>query len=244
MPARKPTAKKKAPKAQAKDRVKPGTTKQSAEERAANFVEAYIANGENGTQAAIDIGLSPKSAHVLASRLLKDVKVQALLSERRAEARAAFKFEANDALRSLAQAVHFDPRKLFHPDGTRKEIHELDDDTAMALASFETVEMVGVRGPAKKLLMALKAGHLAEDLEPEEELEEQAHGGALKRTHDDGRLSLYTTKVKWYDKNVAREQAMKHFGHYEKDHQQAGDSAVRALLDAIALNAASIAVKP
>ena len=69
-------------------------------------------------------------------------------------------------MRSLIQVLFFDPRRLFHADGTLKGLHELDDDTAMALAG---VDKRIVAGP-------------------------------------DGRLTI--TKLKWLDKNAAREQAL------------------------------------
>jgi hypothetical protein len=47
------------------------------------FVEAYLQNGmRNQTQAAIDAGYSAKSAHVTASRLLKEAKIAALIQQR------------------------------------------------------------------------------------------------------------------------------------------------------------------
>ena len=45
------------------------TPKQSA------FVDALLANGGSRTQSAIDAGYSPKSAHVEASRLIKNERV-------------------------------------------------------------------------------------------------------------------------------------------------------------------------
>lgn len=239
---KKAAAKKTAPK-RPRTSAKAGTSKASYAERCALFVEAYIANGENGTQAAVSAGYPPTGAHVQASRLLRDAKVQALLGERRAALRAKFEFTAEDVLRSLAQAVHFDPRKLYNADGTFKAVHELDDDTAMALSGLETVELAGVRGQAKAMLEAIKRGEDPAEIEPDEELEAQPHGGALKREH--ARVALYTHKVKWLDKNTAREQAMKHFGLYQKDNAQRGDAAIRALLEAVnAGGADQFAVKP
>lgn len=45
------------------------------------FVKAYVDNGFNGTQAAITAGYAEKTAYSQASRLLKNVEVQALISE-------------------------------------------------------------------------------------------------------------------------------------------------------------------
>jgi hypothetical protein len=54
----------------------------SVDQRKENFVKAYILTGcKNGTQAAIDAGYSEKTAAQQASRLLKDVKVKALIDK-------------------------------------------------------------------------------------------------------------------------------------------------------------------
>lgn len=45
------------------------------------FAKAYVDNGFNGTQAAITAGYAKKTAYSQASRLLKNVEVQALISE-------------------------------------------------------------------------------------------------------------------------------------------------------------------
>ena len=54
----------------------------SVDKRKENFVKAYILTGcKKGTQAAIDAGYSEKTAAQQASRLLKDVKVKALIDK-------------------------------------------------------------------------------------------------------------------------------------------------------------------
>lgn len=45
------------------------------------FINEYIKNGGNATQAAIAAGYSPKTAHSQASRLLKSVEVQQYLNK-------------------------------------------------------------------------------------------------------------------------------------------------------------------
>lgn len=47
----------------------------------ASFVAEYFRNGRNGTRAAIYAGYSPKSAHVTASKILRNAKVQAYMAE-------------------------------------------------------------------------------------------------------------------------------------------------------------------
>jgi phage terminase small subunit len=198
------TRKKPAPKKAAPARKKPGkvgTSQAAAEARKLRFVEAMIATDDNITQAAVMAGFSARSAAQQGSRLLKDAKVQQLLKDRRAALLSKLELTSESVLRSLAQSVFFDPRKLYRVDGTLKDVHELDDDTAMALAGLEVTEEMG---PAPV----------------DTELEPQPHGGGLKRQQGRKVLRSITAKVKWHDKTAAREQAMKHLGLFKADNTQ------------------------
>ena len=163
----------------AKQKVKAGNTQEVAAARRKSFVEAYLANGGNATQAAISAGYSEKTAYSAGGRLLKDVEISTQLQQRRAKLAEKYELTTESVIRSLAQAVHFDPRKLYNHDGTLKPIQDLDDDTAAALAGFEVSE-------------------------------DKSQGAVVG----------YTKKVKWLDKNTAREQAMKHLGLYLEDNKQ------------------------
>lgn len=167
----------------AKPRTKASSGADEARRRRKLFVEAYLSNGGNATQAAISAGLSAKTAGVTGHKLLKHAEVSALLKQRQTELAKKYELTTDSVIKSLAQAVHFDPRKLYNADGTLKAVHELDEDTAMALSGFEVAEEKG--------------------------------------TGDDrGKVIGYTKKVKWLDKNAAREQAMKHLGLYLEDNKQ------------------------
>lgn len=148
--------KKKAP------RVKAGTSQAAAAERRARFIEAYVANGNNTTQAAIAAGFSPKSAHVQGNRLLKDPRVIAEVDRRRAEVLEKVQEETGitvkRTLQELARIAFINPKALFKDDGSLKPIHELPDDVAAAIASIEVDEIKGgprgereVVGQAKKI---------------------------------------------------------------------------------------------
>lgn len=117
--------------------------------------------------------------------MLKHVEVQARIAERQSFLAQKYELTTESVIKSLAQAVHFDPRKLYNADGTLKPIHELDDDTAAALSGFEVTEETIGRGNQRETVG-------------------------------------YTKKVKWLDKNVSREQAMKHLGLYKQDNEQKG----------------------
>ena len=151
--------------------------------RRKRFAEAYLTNGSNASQAAMAAGYSEKTAYAAGSRLLKHVEVSTIIQQRRAELAKKYELTTESVIKSLAQAVHFDPRKMFNEDGSIKAITDLDDDTAAALAGFEVME-------------------------------EKGSGD------DRGKVVGYTKKVKWLDKNTAREQAMKHLGLYLEDNKQ------------------------
>lgn len=161
---------------------KAGTSKEAAASRKRLFVEAFLANGGNATAAAKAAGFAERSAHNAGCRMVKDSEVLVMLAARQEKLAAKFELTTEAVLRNLSQAIFFDPRKLYRPDGTLKPVHELDDDTAQALAGFEVTEEVSGKG--------------------------------------EDRVVGFTKKVKWLDKNTAREQAMKHLGQYREDNKQ------------------------
>lgn len=170
-------------KPQASQRPKASSSQAAAEQRRVLFIEAYLANGGNATNAAKAAGFSEKTAHVQGCVLLKHPKVIHRLDERRKELSQKYALTTENVMKSLSQAIFFDPRNLYDQNGNLKAIADLDDDTAQALSGFEVTEE---RGDSENRSL----------------------------------VTGYTKKVKWLDKNTAREQAMKHLGLYEQDNKQ------------------------
>lgn len=191
----KPKPRPKTVKAKAPPEKKAAKPKKRSAQRASLFVEAYIANGGNATEAAIAVGYSPRSAGNQGGRMMKNDEVRAGIETRQSELRSQFKLTTENVLRNMAQALFFDPRKLYNEDGSLKRVIDLDEDTAMALAGLEVVEMEGG----------------------------MAVGGEGGVQH----VPMYTKKLKWLDKNAAREQANKHLGHYERDNEQLANAVAR-----------------
>jgi phage terminase small subunit len=123
-----------------KKRSKAGNTQEDAEHRRKLFVEAYLTNGGNASQAAVAAGFSGKTASAAGSRLLKHVEVLTMLQQRRKVVIEKMELTTERTLREIARLAYVDPRKFFHADGSPKEITELDDDTAAALAGMEVTE--------------------------------------------------------------------------------------------------------
>ena len=101
------------------------------------FVEHYLRNGGNATQAANAAGYSPKTAHVQGHELLKNPKVAAELAKRASKAVQKLEITTERILQERARLAFFDPRKLLDSTGRPKPIHELDDDTAAAIAGLK-----------------------------------------------------------------------------------------------------------
>lgn len=125
----------------------------------AKFVLEFMVD-LNGKQAAIRAGYSEKTAESQASRLLSNVKVSAAIAKARAVLSERCGITLDAVVRQLVRLGFSDPRKLFHADGTPKGIHELDDDTAAAIAGFEveteTVEVDGKKASTKTVTRTTK----------------------------------------------------------------------------------------
>lgn len=118
------------------------TPKNGIAERDARFVEAYFTHGENATEAylAVKPGVQRDSAAVAGHRLLRNAKVHKAIEKRRAQIRAQFALTTDRVYQELARVSYFNPKKLVDANGKAVPLHQLDDDTAAALASVEIVE--------------------------------------------------------------------------------------------------------
>lgn len=76
-----------------------------------------------------------------ASVLAANVKVQSRVQELLQKAAAANEVTVERVIREIARIGFFDIRKLVNSDGTPKPLHELDDDTAAAIAGLEVARV-------------------------------------------------------------------------------------------------------
>ena len=129
---------------------KSGTQTARANRRKA-FVQAYLANGNNGRQAAITAGFSESGASAAAAMLLKEPSVIAQIQVDGVMAARAAGLTVERTMQEIARLAYSDPRKLFDKQGKLIPIHELDDDTAAAIASVEVEENYSGRGEEREL---------------------------------------------------------------------------------------------
>ena len=102
------------------------------------FARFYASDPEGHvTKAALAAGCSQASAHVMGSRWLRNVKIQAEVNRLRAEKLTKFDISAEKVLSEIAKLAFLDIRRAFNPDGSLKQISELDAETAAAVAGIE-----------------------------------------------------------------------------------------------------------
>lgn len=116
---------------------KKGVLKRSLEQRYEDFVEAYLSNGGDHTKAALAAGYSKGGASKAGYRLSKNVQVLSMLDKRRTVIFDNLQITTERILQERARLAFFDPQKLYDKNGQRIPIHQLDADTAAAIAGVE-----------------------------------------------------------------------------------------------------------
>ena len=104
------------------------------------FVTEYLVD-LNATQAAVRAGYSAKTAHAIGPKLTTKPSIQAAIETAKAERSTRVHITQDRVLQELARIAFADPRKFYRDDGSMKQPHELDEDTAATLASVDVVEI-------------------------------------------------------------------------------------------------------
>ena len=100
------------------------------------FVQEYLID-LNATQAAIRSGYSEKTAHSIGHENLSKPDIQAALASARKQLAENAGITPERVLKEYGRLAFHDIRKTFDTDGNLIPIHELDDDTAAAIAGLE-----------------------------------------------------------------------------------------------------------
>lgn len=131
-------------------------------ERQKRFVTHYLKD-PNATKAAIAAGYSKNTAYSIGQENLKKPEIAAAIEKGRVKLAEKLEISAERVAREMARLAFYDPRKFFNDDGSAKSITQLDDDTAMALAGVDVVELTGdgaVTGHVKKFKLSDKGANL------------------------------------------------------------------------------------
>lgn len=126
------------------------------------FVNEYLKD-LNASQAAIRAGYSKNTSRSIANKLMTNADIQAEISRKMGKRSARTEITADRVLLELSRLAFLDVRKAFNKDGSLKAIHELDDDTAAAVAGMDITEFGSgdeQSGVVKKIKLSDKKGAL------------------------------------------------------------------------------------
>lgn len=100
----------------------------------------------NATQAAIKAGYSKHTAAVIGYENLRKPYIKARIDELTEDRLNELGINKLRILEEYSRIAYLDIRKLYDEDGNLKPIHELDDDTARAIAGIEVTIAKGEKG--------------------------------------------------------------------------------------------------
>ena len=109
------------------------------------FVDEYIRNGGNGTQAAISAGYSEHSAHAIACETLKKPYVKEAIEQRRADLNAMSKVSVEWRMEMLQKAAELGLDVFMDKDGNARPNSISGSVSAIA----EINKMTGAHAPTK-----------------------------------------------------------------------------------------------
>lgn len=115
-------------------------TQRGLTQKQERFAEAYVVTGnasEAYRRAYSTARMKAESIHTNAARLLSNERVAERISELQGAAAEAAVLSAADVLLEIRRLALNDPRRLVHPDGRLKKLHELDADTAACISGID-----------------------------------------------------------------------------------------------------------
>lgn len=125
------------------------------------FIES--ANGSQAYRKAYNTArMKDKQVHEEASKLLATPKIAQRVAELRALVAEKTAVTEARVLEEVARLGLFDPRNLFRADGSPKDITELDDATAAAIAGLEVLEQYEGSGAERKFVGYIKKYKIAD----------------------------------------------------------------------------------
>lgn len=110
---------------------------QTVDGDAGSYAQEYVKCPENQTQAAINAGFSPKSAHVKASTMMRDERIQKRIAELMEERNKRLRVSADYVLLRLVEIDQMDVLDILNDDGSLKPIREWPKIWRTTLSGFD-----------------------------------------------------------------------------------------------------------
>jgi len=134
-----------------------GNQKREMKDKRRRFVEEYLVC-RDATKAAIAAGYARSTASARGYQFLREPGVAAIIAEHDRALTAKLHVTAERVLLEVSRLAFSDHRKLLNADGSPKLLHELDDDTAAALVSVESVTRAARGGEPASQVHKVKLG--------------------------------------------------------------------------------------
>ncbi|HBR2808027.1 TPA: terminase small subunit [Klebsiella pneumoniae] len=112
------------------------------------YVQEYVKCPENQTQAAINAGFSPKSAHVKASTMMRDERIQKRIADLMEERNKRLRVSADYVLLRLVEMVQMDVSDILDDDGGIKPVSQWPKvwRTSLSAMDINRIRMAGKDG--------------------------------------------------------------------------------------------------
>lgn len=120
------------------------------------YCQSYIKTPENQTQAAIGAGFSPKTAHVKASVMMRDERIQKRIAELMEERNKRTRVSADYVLNRLVEIDQMDVIDILNDDMSIKPVSDWPKVWRQYITGFELADMFEGRGDEKELIGILK----------------------------------------------------------------------------------------
>lgn len=120
------------------------------------YAQEYIKCPENQAQAAINAGFSPKSAHVKASIMMRDERIQKRIAELMTERNKRLRVSADYVLLRLVEIDQMDVLDILNDDMSIKPVSQWPKVWRQYLSGFDLADMFEGRGDDKELVGILK----------------------------------------------------------------------------------------
>lgn len=132
-----------------------GKNKNGFTDKEEAFIREYPKDN-NGTKAATRAGYSEKSAKNTAAKLMAKSTIREAIAKTKMTAAERCGISLDRVLLEYKRLAFYDPKRMYDDEGNLKSVHDIDDDTAAAIAGISNEELFEGRGENRKHVGTLK----------------------------------------------------------------------------------------
>lgn len=126
--------------------VRASHSQESVDTRRKVFVERWLVNGNNATEAAKWAGFSAATASAKGHTMLQDPRVKELIGDRAKQVLHDATLSTERWAREMAAIGHFDPGSMYDADGNLTPLHLLPEHVRRGISSVDVRELHAGKG--------------------------------------------------------------------------------------------------